>query len=245
MNKKVHHIAARMGLLLHGNKIWISEITSVFFIAFILLLLVASTFLLFVKEYKIHKNEKKISVLKANEWTAQKTLDQLVAKERISAAIKSELGINIAEPAYYQLVNLVYENSKTFGYDPLLVLAVIRVESVFNPQAKGRYKNSDLSGALGLMQIKPETAMEIAAFLKIPVKTNADLMRPEINMAIGVAYLTKLISSFKSFKLGLLAYNQGPSAIKEYLNGNQQLSIDYYNKVLRRYYILKKHVDKR
>ncbi|HAJ80784.1 MAG TPA: hypothetical protein DCO75_13560 [Fibrobacteres bacterium] len=64
-------------------------------------------------------------------------------------------------------------------------------------------------------------------------------------MAIGVAYLTKLITSFKSFKLGLLAYNQGPSAIKEYLHGNQQLSIDYYNKVLRRYYILKKHVDKR
>ena len=127
----------------------------------------------------------------------------------------------------------------------MLILAVIQVESVFKPEALGRYKNLKLSGALGLMQLMPETAREIAANLGISIKSDADIFRPDVNLAVGVAYLTKLISSFKSFKLGLLAYNQGPGVIKEQLQGNHPLSIDYYNRVLKKYYALKNAVDKR
>jgi len=82
------------------------------------------------------------------------------------------------------------------------------VESKFSAQASGQYKSGSASGAFGLMQLKIETAREIAASLGMRVKNTADLFRPDVNVVLGVAYLTQLISQFRSFKLGLLAYNQ-------------------------------------
>jgi hypothetical protein len=237
--------AERLGILLHGSKIWISELTGIYLLSAIILFLFALIFVIFINVIKIHNCDKQIFQLTALEWSQTKMLEMLVEQERIGAAIKSQVGTGMPERVYYQLVKLVYNNSRTFGYDPLLLLAVIRVESVFKPEALGRNRNSSLSGAIGLMQIKPETAMEIAATLEIPIKTKADLLRPDINLAIGVAYLTKLIGSFRSFKLGLLAYNQGPAVIKGYLHGENSLSIDYYNKVLKHYYLLQQAVDQR
>jgi soluble lytic murein transglycosylase len=86
------------------------------------------------------------------------------------------------------------------------------------------------------MQLKLETAQTIAASLGMTVRSNADLFRPDVNIALGVAYLTQLIAHFKSFKLGLLAYNQGPGVIVEQLATQQPLSIDYYHKVLKSFY---------
>jgi soluble lytic murein transglycosylase-like protein len=134
------------------------------------------------------------------------------------------------------LVELVYQNSMLYGYDPLLVLAVINVESIFDPGARGRYLNGAQSGALGLMQLKFETAQEMARSLNIPLTNKKDLLRPDVNIALGIAYLTRCISMFKSFKLGLMAYNQGPAAIYQNLSEKKPLSIAYYNKVLKSYY---------
>jgi soluble lytic murein transglycosylase-like protein len=243
MNTPAHRTAIRFGILFHGNKIWISELVGMAGATTVLLSLFAVTFLILANESIIHRYDKRIRELHAQQWTTDNMLARLASQQRIGAAIKKATGAAIAGPVYYQLVDLVYNNSKTFGYDPLLVLAVIQVESVFKPDARGRFKNLKLSGALGLMQVKPETAREIAANLGITIKTDADLFKPDINLAIGVAYLTKLISAFKSFKLGLLAYNQGPGVIRESLQANSPLSIDYYQRVLNKYYLLKKSVE--
>jgi soluble lytic murein transglycosylase-like protein len=232
--------ALRIGILFHGNKIWISEYVSLLALACVLVMLFALSFLIFFNESRILFTDKKIAMLRTDAMGMKELLTQLNAKEKIGTALKSVLGSSISSSTYYQLVDLVYNNSKTYGYDPFLVLAVMQVESVFKPLALGRYRNFELSGALGIMQLMPETAREIARDLGITLATDKDLFKPEINMVIGVAYLTKLISSFKSFKLGVLAYNQGPGVIKEYLTGNQPLSINYYTRVLKSYYNLKK-----
>ena len=142
------------------------------------------------------------------------------------------------------MTDLVYSSSRQFGYDPILLLAVIHVESVFDPNALGRYRSGNLSGAMGLMQVKFETAKEMAKLLNIELKSENDLLKPEINIAVGVAYLTHLINRFQSFKLGLLAYNQGPYTIKMTLSKNEPLSINYYRKVLNSYYKLKSLADR-
>jgi len=243
MNTIARSRAVRFGILLHGNKVWFSELFSMAFAAAILVSLITFSFLILHNESVIHGHDKRIMALKAQQWSLTARMEQISAKHRIGRAINKAAGARIAVPIFYQLVDLVYTSSKTFGYDPLLVLAVIQVESVFQPEARGRFKNLKLSGALGLMQVKPETAREIAANLGITIKTDNDLFLPDINLAVGVAYLTKLISSFKSFKLGLLAYNQGPGVIRGQLHANQPLSIQYYNRVLTRYFELKKYVD--
>jgi soluble lytic murein transglycosylase-like protein len=158
----------------------------------------------------------------------------------IAEALKSFKGGRMPGRTCIQLANLVYASSSAFGYDPFLLLAVIHVESVFRLGAVGQYRNGDESGAFGLMQIKFETAQGIAKSLGIRVTTINDLFKPEVNLALGVGYLTQLIAQFRSFKLGLLAYNQGPAVIRSHLSNQTPLSIDYYTRVLRSYYLLKK-----
>ena len=237
--------ALRIGVLFHGNKIWLSEYVSIIIVGMVLFLLFGASFLILINESSILGNDKKITTLRNDKIMMGGLLVRLGAEEKIGAALKNVLGNSISPATYYQLVDLVYNNSKTYGYDPFLVLAVMQVESVFKPFARGRYRNFQLSGALGLMQLKPETAREIGRDLGIAITSDKDLFRPEINMVIGVAYLTKLISSFKSFKLGLLAYNQGPGVVKERLTGNRPLSMEYYRRVLRSYYNLKKSAETR
>jgi hypothetical protein len=243
VNKFDNPHALRIGVLFHGNKIWISELVSLISVGIVLSLLFAMSFFILFNEWRILGNDRKIAALTTEKITMGGLLVQLGAEEKIGAALKNVLGNSISPTTYYQLVDLVYNNSTTYGYDPFLVLAVMQVESVFQPLALGRYRNLQLSGALGLMQVKPETAKEIAADLGIVLKSDKDLFRPEINMVIGVAYLTKQISSFKSFKLGLLAYNQGPGVVRERLMGNRPLSMEYYKRVLRSYYNLKKSAE--
>jgi soluble lytic murein transglycosylase-like protein len=233
----------RFGILLHGNKVWFSELFSMVFMSAILIALFSFSFFILLNESIIRNHHKQIMALKAQQYVATDALERLAAQQRIATAINKAVKGSVPALVFYQLVDLVYHNSKTFGYDPLLVLAVIQVESVFQPTARGRFKNLQLSGALGLMQVKPETGREMAEYLGITITTDKDLFRPDINLAVGVAYLTKLISSFKSFKLGLLAYNQGPGVIRERLQANSPLSIEYYNRVLAKYYALKQSVD--
>ncbi len=82
--------------------------------------------------------------------------------------------------------------------DPLLVRAVIKVESNFNPKAVSR------KGARGLMQIMPDTAREFRL---------DDPFSPKQNIAAGTKYLKQQLDSFGDIKLGLAAYNAGPGRV--------------------------------
>ncbi|KMQ50119.1 Lytic transglycosylase catalytic [Chitinispirillum alkaliphilum] len=205
------------------------------------LLLVTSRIL--HQELRLRELNREISQLKREEIYLSKLHGELHEKYSIMTLLNQKISFRIPPHTVHQLTEVVLTNSRQFGYDPVLLLAVIAVESSFNPHALGRYRSGTLSGALGLMQIKHSTALEIAGFLGIEDLAPEDLFDPEINLVIGTAYLTRLISQFQSFKLGLLAYNQGQGTIRRTLFRREPLYIRYYEKVLKHYFEMRELLD--
>jgi len=222
------------------NHIWISELLVIILVSAIVLSLLFLGIIVVKNDLTIRRNNRTITYAKSNWNSLAATIDELTEKHLVASTLDSFALGKLSDTTLWTLVDLVYQNSKTFGYDPFLVLAVIHVESMFDPVAKGQYRDGRYSGAFGLMQLKPETAQGVAKALGIPYSGMKDLFKPEINIPLGVAYLTQQISQFKSLKLGILAYNQGPGTILHSLKNKQPLSIRYYNKVLKSYFKLRK-----
>lgn len=92
--------------------------------------------------------------------------------------------------------------AQTHGVSPALVKAVIKVESGFNPYAVSSV------GAVGLMQVLPETAKRVGV-------TNPH--EPRANIVAGVKYLKKLLVMFENDEvLAVAAYNSGPGKVRKY-----------------------------
>ena len=121
------------------------------------------------------------------------------------------------EVYYQQRYPLIYkdiieENAGEYGLDPYLVASVIWVESKFNPDAKSE------KGALGLMQIMPDTGGWIAEKLEYQGFAADDLLEPETSITFGCWYLNYLNTRFSGEKtLMLAAYNSGPGRVDEWL----------------------------
>jgi len=116
----------------------------------------------------------------------------------------------------------IQASAKQYSLDPELIEAVIKVESDFNPYAVSK------KGAMGLMQLMPDTAEEMDV---------ASPFEPEENIRGGSRYLKKLIDLFDGdLRLVLAAYNAGPNRV---LAHNRIPRIDetekYVKRVLREY----------
>ena len=97
----------------------------------------------------------------------------------------------------------VYEQSRSQGVDPFLVLSVMKRESTFDPGAVSP------AGAVGLMQLMPATARSVATYLGEGAG-NLDLTDPELNLRYGVWHLGRLIGRYSdSVVAALAAYNAG------------------------------------
>jgi soluble lytic murein transglycosylase-like protein len=108
------------------------------------------------------------------------------------------------------------------GLDPALVLAVVSVESAFQPDAVSH------KGAQGLMQLMPGTARELGV---------TDAMDPAQNLDGGTRYLRMLVARYGG-DLGraLAAYNAGPGAVKRHRGiPPYRETLHYVNTVLKRY----------
>lgn len=88
--------------------------------------------------------------------------------------------------------------SRSKGVDESLVRAVIQTESNFEPGARSQ------DGAIGLMQLMPETARELGI-------DNPE--NPRENIKGGVEYLGKMMDKYDSLEEALAAYNAGPEAV--------------------------------
>ena len=118
----------------------------------------------------------------------------------------------------YRTTHIVVPTPTLTPYDPLieqyatrsevpaaLVRAVVQVESGFDPTARSS------AGAIGLMQLMPDTAAELGV---------ADPYDPADNLRGGVTYLKQLLEQYGgNQEIALAAYNAGPGAIERY--GNQ------------------------
>jgi len=94
------------------------------------------------------------------------------------------------------------------GLDPLMVAALIRQESAWDPLATSR------AGALGLMQVMPATGRQLARSLGIGDWTSDLLLDPATNLRLGVRYLAQALHRFHGdFTRALAAYNAGPNRV--------------------------------
>jgi soluble lytic murein transglycosylase len=226
------------------RQIWLSELSGILFAAAVLICFSVLGITTLVKERNIRKNTGTISKLDTERILLSREIRRMGEQDMIMSSLEEFGRGRLSRQTVKLLVNLVYKNSRTYGYDPLLVLAVIHVESYFRTDAHGRFRSGNSSGALGLMQIKFETALEVAEDLNIAIEKPEDVFDPEINIALGVGYLTQCISRFNSLKLGILAYNQGPDVIRQSISGKRPMSEDYYRKVLQSYFRLKESGEK-
>ncbi len=101
------------------------------------------------------------------------------------------------ETPYREIIAALAE---AHGVDPILVTALIRVESGFRPRARSR------KGAMGLMQLMPSTAREYN------VRNPFD---PRANIEAGIKHLKSLMDRF-GLERGLAAYNAGVGAVERF-----------------------------
>ena len=127
----------------------------------------------------------------------------------------------------YEIAKTIYEESIKHNFNPLLVTAIIKVESNFDPKAI-----SD-SYAYGLCQVRRFKAPELANNIGIKWDgAEKTLFDPIKNIKIGVYYLSMLNRDFDDIKTAIIAYNQGPYSVQENLAKNNELNQNYANKVL-------------
>ena len=118
------------------------------------------------------------------------------------------------EPTWYERLRypLRYEefiagHSDNYGLEPQLLAAVIYQESKFDASARSS------SGAVGLMQLLPETGQGIADRTGGDEWRPEDLLEPELNIRYGSWYLRHLLDKYGDEELALAAYNAGQGAV--------------------------------
>ncbi len=117
--------------------------------------------------------------------------------QRTSRSVGSLLPVSRSE-----IGDLIDYYANDRGLNPRLVQAVIQVESAYNPRARSR------KGAMGLMQLMPETARELRV---------SDPYDAGQNIRGGTLYLRRQLDRFSGdLKLALAAYNAGPGAVTQY-----------------------------
>jgi len=123
----------------------------------------------------------------------------------------------------------VVGEARRHALEPSLVLAVMHVES--------RFYNFAVSpvGAIGLMQVMPETGEELAARLGIHWVGPQTLFDPTTNVRLGVAYLRELSDRYGSLETALAAYNWGPGRIDRRLRLGTAMPDQYPSLVLQAY----------
>jgi soluble lytic murein transglycosylase len=155
--------------------------------------------------------------------------------ERIDAVLARRgpgLGMRLRE----QLALAIAEESAVAGFDPLLILAIIDVESEFREAAVSNMN------ARGLMQIQPVTLQFIAEREGIKLSAKEIEADPALRVRLGIRYLKYLSSRFgNDLDIALMAYNAGPTRV--YLAARQrdlEQFRNYVRAVRREYAVLKR-----
>ena len=167
---------------------------------------------------------------------------KVLAYVRISRGLDILAGKRLSDKQKNILTEKLLAISTDYKIDPVLILAVIKSESHGNPNARGTYISGAESGALGLMQVKYESALEIANSVGVKINSPEDLFVPEKNLMVGTAYLLRLIAKYQNLQHALIAYNVGFGTLDEKLKSGNALPMKYYGKVMRDYKFLAEEI---
>ena len=183
--------------------------------------------------FEFKKGKKSRSIVLARD-----EIDKMEVKEPImSAAYK------LAYPIYWS--NEINISGDKLELDPFLIIALIREESYFNELAKSK------TGAVGLMQIMPQTANYMIG--KLNVSQTADIQDARTNLYLGCNYLQYLKSRLNNDLYVIAAYNGGEGSTQRWIknfNGNDydefvenityEETRHYVKKIFRTYQMYKK-----
>jgi len=136
--------------------------------------------------------------------------------ERIARYLEQRAPGSLEPSLRRQVAVAVTEESRLASLDPLLILAVMEVESDFIPDAVSNAK------AKGLMQLRDVTVREIIKHEELPAK--AALEAPEVvDVRLGIRYLARMLRKFPDQARALAAWNAGPGAVGRELAATGQV----------------------
>jgi len=158
---------------------------------------------------------------------AAEAAEVAVTRGQLFAAV-SRCRPSLSEGLRWRIADAVHHESKRHGYDPLFVMALVEVESTCSPTA-----NSS-RGAVGLTQIKPSTAREVAKGLGVPFAGRSSLVQPRLNVRLGLSYLSQLERKFGDPYVAMAAYNLGPRKAAR-MSRSHAKRARYVKKILARY----------
>jgi soluble lytic murein transglycosylase len=101
----------------------------------------------------------------------------------------------------------IHRVAERYGFEPEMILAIIHTESAFRRDAVSS------KGAVGLMQLLPSTAEEVAREIDLEWTGEHLLRDPDVNIEMGSYYLAKLRDRFNSLETAVVAYNEGPNRV--------------------------------
>jgi hypothetical protein len=166
-----------------------------------------------VKSHKVDGDQVVLTLRSGGEVTCDKDLVTRIEPDEVpyvdpdqpakmSAAEGDIQQIDGSLPDGTPYAEIIASASEAEGINPLLVRALIQVESKFRPTARSP------KGAMGLMQLMPSTVREYNV---------RNPFEPKANIEAGIKHLKTLIDRFgSSLELALAAYNAGPGAVEKF-----------------------------
>ena len=129
------------------------------------------------------------------------------------------VALTIAAPSiartYFKLdyVEHIQQAAEEYQVSPYVIAAMIKCESDYNPNVVSS------AGAVGLMQMMPETAQEVAArgLVDSSVYSPNNLYDPETNINYGTAYIRYLVERYHEMNPAIAAYNAGMGNVDKWL----------------------------
>ena len=135
------------------------------------------------------------------------TLAALVMSAAVAWTVREEPDFYLRARYPLEYEHIIRVHAANHGLDPALVAAVVYVESRFDPNA------TSAAGAIGLMQLLPDTAKGIALRTGGERFVIADLRDPEISVRYGSWYLDHLREKYRDLSLALAAYHAGQGSV--------------------------------
>lgn len=154
-----------------------------------------------VKSHRVEGDSLVLVLRSGGEIVCDRSLVDRIEVDEVPYPEPEVVRVAIAPPEPAQpYSDIVDEVAAQHGVDPRLVKAMIRVESGFQAGARSR------KGAMGLMQLMPETARLYAVL---------DPYEPRSNIEAGIKHLQSLLERFNE-PLALAAYNAGEAAVRRF-----------------------------
>ena len=167
-----------------------------------------------IKSYRVEGELITVALRRGGEATFDRSLVARIAADEIPepdpttealstpVTVMQASGSTLEELNQRPFAEMIESIAARHGVSPVLVHAVVRAESNYQPRARST------KGARGLMQVLPSTARQLRA---------GNLFDPQSNLDAGVRYLKGLLAEFEfDLPLAVAAYNAGPGAVRRY-----------------------------